>query len=76
MSVLTAGALGWMTSKGPFQHRGFYDSMIILIYWILKADVMLFFKVNGSSRVTNYLFILTSGILDDAQFCRLTPDGN
>jgi len=28
MSLLTAGGLGWMTSKGPFQPKPFYDSMI------------------------------------------------
>jgi len=28
MSLLTAGGLGWMTSKGPFQPKVFYDSMI------------------------------------------------
>jgi len=28
-SLLTAGGLGWMTSKGPLQHKAFYDSMII-----------------------------------------------
>jgi len=26
MSLLTAGGLGWMTSKDPFQPKAFYDS--------------------------------------------------
>jgi len=29
MSLLTAGVLGYMTSKGPFQPKAFYDSMIL-----------------------------------------------
>jgi len=28
MSLLPAGGLGWMTSKGPFQSKAFHDSMI------------------------------------------------
>jgi len=28
MSLLTAGGLGWMTSKGPLQPKAFYDSVI------------------------------------------------
>ena len=28
MSLLTAGGLGWVTSKGPFQPKAFNDSMI------------------------------------------------
>jgi len=27
MSLLTAGGLGWMTSKGPFQLKLFHDSI-------------------------------------------------
>jgi len=27
MSLLTGRGLGWMTSKGPFQPKAFYDSM-------------------------------------------------
>jgi len=28
MSLLAAGGLGYLTSKGPFQPKAFYDSMI------------------------------------------------
>jgi len=30
MSLLTAGGLGWMASKGPFQPEAFYDSAVCL----------------------------------------------
>jgi len=29
MSLLTAGGLGWMASKGPFQPKAFHDSVIL-----------------------------------------------
>ena len=29
--LLTAGGLGWMTSKGPFQPKAFYDSVNIAV---------------------------------------------
>jgi len=35
MSLLTAGGLGWMTSKGPFQPKAFYHSMASL--WNCKT---------------------------------------
>jgi len=31
MSLLTAGGLGWMTSKDPCQPKAFYDSVIIFM---------------------------------------------
>jgi len=31
MSLLTAGRLGWMTSKGPFQPKIFYVSMTLCV---------------------------------------------
>jgi len=31
MSLLTAEGLGWMTSKGPFQPKASYDSMITVL---------------------------------------------
>ena len=34
MSLLTAGVLGWMTSKGPFQCKPFYETALVNSHFI------------------------------------------
>jgi len=51
MSLLTAGRLDYVTFKGPFQPKAFYDSMKLV-----KLDRPLAFR----KRVKDLLFKMTS----------------
>jgi len=37
MSLLTAGGLGYVTSKGPFQPKALYDSMKLCRFFLKKT---------------------------------------
>jgi len=55
MSLLTEGKLGSMTSKDLFQHKAFYDSMI-LIFWVGNTKARLSIMSCKASEVLQVTF--------------------
>jgi len=55
MSLLTAGGLGWMTSKGPFQPKACYDSPVhmVLIQLHIRLQRPSFFSWTSAQLFWN-----------------------
>jgi len=57
-SLLTAGALGWMTSESPFQPKAFYDSQ-----FIPDADAWIMVWAKGAAGQSWSLALMQGKIL-------------